>query len=98
MAVYRHSEALLMLHGRNCNECDGERQDQALDGEAYNGAGDRDHPRRNTTLAEASRSFDQSPSEIEPWINDAKRGMESLLRANPLDLREQYGKQLQALH
>jgi transposase-like protein len=29
-----------------------------------------------TTVAEASRSFDLSPSEIEGWIDDAKRGME----------------------
>jgi transposase-like protein len=28
-----------------------------------------------TTVAEASRSFDLSPSEIEGWIEDAKRGM-----------------------
>lgn len=28
-----------------------------------------------TTVAEASRSFDLSPSEIEGWVEDAKRGM-----------------------
>jgi transposase-like protein len=28
------------------------------------------------TVAEASRSFDLSPSEIEGWVEDAKRGME----------------------
>lgn len=37
-----------------------------------------------TTVAEASRSFDLSPSEIEGWIEDAKRGMENSLRAHPL--------------
>ncbi|WP_290685880.1 MULTISPECIES: DUF1153 domain-containing protein [unclassified Haematobacter] len=46
-----------------------------------------------TTVAEASRSFDLSPSEIEGWVDDAKRGMENSLRANPLDIREQYEKQ-----
>ena len=29
-----------------------------------------------TTVAEASRSFDLSPSEIEGWVDDAKRGMD----------------------
>ena len=47
-----------------------------------------------TTVAEASRSFDLTPSEIESWVEDAKRGMENSLRANPLDIREQYEKQL----
>ena len=46
-----------------------------------------------TTVAEASRSFDLSPSGIEGWVEDAKRGMENSLRANPLDIREQYEKQ-----
>ncbi len=41
-----------------------------------------------TTVAEASRVHDLSPSEIEGWIDDAKRGMENALRANPLDIRE----------
>jgi len=50
-----------------------------------------------TTVAEASRSFALSPSEIEGWVDDAKRGMENSLRANPLDIREQYEKQLKDL-
>lgn len=33
-----------------------------------------------TTVAEASRAFDMSPSEIEGWVDDAKRGMENALR------------------
>lgn len=28
-----------------------------------------------TTVAEASRAYDLSPSEIEDWVDDAKRGM-----------------------
>ena len=50
-----------------------------------------------TTVAEASRSFDLPPSEIEQWVEDDKRGMENALRANPLDLREEYERQLKEL-
>ncbi|WP_442902628.1 transposase [Frigidibacter sp. MR17.24] len=50
-----------------------------------------------TTVAEASRAYDLSPSEIEGWVDDAKRGMENALRANPLDIREQYKRQLKDL-
>ena len=42
-----------------------------------------------TTVAEASRAYDLSPSEIENWLGDAKRGMENALRAKPEDIREQ---------
>jgi transposase-like protein len=45
------------------------------------------------TVAETSRAYDLSPSEIEGCVDDAKRGMESALRANPLEIREQYEKQ-----
>ena len=38
-----------------------------------------------------------SPSEIEGWVADAERGMENSLRANPLDIREWYVKQLKDL-
>jgi transposase-like protein len=50
-----------------------------------------------TTVSEASRSYDLSPSEIEGWVEDAKRGMENSLRANPLDIHAQYEKQLKDL-
>ena len=50
-----------------------------------------------TTVAEASRSYDLTPSEVEGWVEDAKRGMENALKANPLDIREQYEKQLKDL-
>ncbi|KVM64171.1 transposase [Burkholderia gladioli] len=43
-----------------------------------------------TTVAEASRTYDLSPSEVENWVDDGKRGMENALRANPLDVKEQY--------
>ena len=48
-------------------------------------------------MAEASRSFDLTPSGIEGWVEDAKRGMENSLRANPLDIREHYEKQFKDL-
>jgi len=50
-----------------------------------------------TTVAEASRSFDVSPAEIEAWVEDGKRGMENALRAKPLEIREEYERQLTEL-
>jgi len=50
-----------------------------------------------TTVAEASRSFDMPPSEIEEWVDEGKRGMENALRAKPLDIREEYERQLKDL-
>ena len=50
-----------------------------------------------STVAEASRAFDLAPSEIETWVDEAKRGMENALRAKPMDIREQYEKQLKDL-
>lgn len=38
------------------------------------------------TVAEASRSYDLAPSEIENWVDDARKGMENALRTNPLDV------------
>ena len=50
-----------------------------------------------TTIAEASRQFDLTPSEIEGWVEDGKRGMENALKARPEDVREQYQRQLKDL-
>ncbi|WP_424934294.1 transposase [Amaricoccus macauensis] len=50
-----------------------------------------------TTVAEASRSYDLTPSEIENWVDDARKGMENALKASPLDVRQQYEKQLRDL-
>jgi len=50
-----------------------------------------------TTVAEASRTYDLAPSEIENWVDDARKGMENALRANPLDVRQEYEKQLRGL-
>jgi hypothetical protein len=41
-----------------------------------------------TSISEASRQFDLPPSEISGWGEDAKRGMENVLRAKPEDVRE----------
>lgn len=49
------------------------------------------------TVSEASRQFDLAPSEIEGWVDDAKRGMENALRAKPEDVRQQYERQLKDL-
>ena len=38
-----------------------------------------------TTIAEASRQFDLTPSELESWVDQAKEGMENALRAKPRD-------------
>ncbi len=50
-----------------------------------------------TTVAEASRSFDLPPSEVEDWVDAAKRGMENSLRAKPLEIKEQYERQVKEL-
>ena len=50
-----------------------------------------------TTVSEASRAYDLSPSEIEGWVEDGKKGLENALRAKPMDVREQYEKQLREL-
>ena len=50
-----------------------------------------------TTVAEASRSFDMTPSEIEEWVDEGKRGMENALRTKPLEVREEYVRQLKEL-
>jgi transposase-like protein len=68
--------------------------------------------RGKTTVAEASRAYDLSPSKIEAWVDDAKRGMDfegtvapdaaayapkMALPANRLEIREQYEKPLMDL-
>ena len=50
-----------------------------------------------TTVAEASRQFDLTPSELESWVDQAKEGMENALRAKPRDVRQQYEKQIHPL-
>ena len=50
-----------------------------------------------TSVAEASRSYELPPSEIESWVEDGRKGMENALKANPQDVREQYERQLKDL-
>jgi transposase-like protein len=47
-----------------------------------------------TSVAAASRAYDLTPAEVESWVDDAKKGMENALRAKPLEVREQYERQL----
>ena len=49
------------------------------------------------TLAEAARSHDLAPSEIEDWVDQGNAGMENALRAKPEDIREQYERHLKDL-
>lgn len=42
--------------------------------------------RGKTTVAEASRDYDLSPSEIEGWVDDVNRGMKNALwTGSPLE-------------
>lgn len=50
-----------------------------------------------TTVAEASSAHDLTPSEIENWVDEAKRGIENALRSKLEDVREQYERQLRDL-
>ena len=50
-----------------------------------------------TTVSEASRRFNLTPSEIESWVDDGKNKMENALRAMPEDVRDQYERQLKDL-
>lgn len=50
-----------------------------------------------TTVSEASRAYDLTPSEAEQWVNEGKRGMENALHSKPLEIKEQYARQLSVL-
>jgi transposase-like protein len=50
-----------------------------------------------TAVSDSSRQFDLSPSEIESWIDQAKAGIESGLKAKLEDIPEQYEAQLKVL-
>lgn len=47
-----------------------------------------------STVSEACRTYNLPASGVENWVVDGKRGMENALRANPLDIKEQYERQL----
>ncbi|MDX5594263.1 transposase [Pseudovibrio sp. SPO723] len=42
-----------------------------------------------TTVAEASRSYDATPSEIESWVDDVQKGIENAIPWCSLALREE---------
>ncbi|MEC4722747.1 transposase [Noviherbaspirillum sp. CPCC 100848] len=50
-----------------------------------------------TSVAEASRGFDILPSEIKEWVDDGRKGLKNALRAKPLDVKEQYKRQIKTL-
>ena len=50
-----------------------------------------------TSVAEASRTYDLPPSEIEEWVEEGRKGLENALRAKPLDIKEQYERQIKEL-
>ena len=50
-----------------------------------------------TAVADASRTHDLVPSEIEEWVEDGCKGMENALRTKPLDIKEHYEKPIRAL-
>ena len=50
-----------------------------------------------TTIMEASNALDLPVSSIKHWVEDGKRGLENALRANPLNVKEQYERQIKDL-
>lgn len=49
-----------------------------------------------TTISEASRQYDLTPSEIDEWIDNVNASMENALKASPKGVREQYERQLKS--
>ena len=49
------------------------------------------------TVANAVRSYDLTPSEIEKWVDQRKDGIDNALRARPEVICEQYERQLKDL-
>lgn len=43
-----------------------------------------------TTIAEACRLYDLTPSEVESCVDDGQRGLENALRARPQDVRDEF--------
>lgn len=50
-----------------------------------------------TSVAQAGRPFDLTPSEVNEWVEEGKRGMEKALRTKPLEFREKCERQLTEL-
>lgn len=43
-----------------------------------------------SSVTEISRAYDITPATIEEWMEEARKGMENQLRANPKDIKQQY--------
>ena len=50
-----------------------------------------------TSIEEAAREYDLTPSGIERWMDDAEAGMGNALKSNLKDVAEQYERQLSEL-
>jgi transposase-like protein len=50
-----------------------------------------------TSVVEASLAFDIPHSEVEEWVDEGRKGLENALRAKPLDVKEQYERQIKEL-
>lgn len=50
-----------------------------------------------TTVSEASQAYDLNLSEVVQWVDEGKSGMENALRSKPLEIKEQYERQLSVL-
>ncbi|WP_028113279.1 transposase [Ferrimonas kyonanensis] len=51
-----------------------------------------------TAVKEAARNFDLTPADVERRVDDAMKGMGNALKANPMDVREQYENKIDDLH
>jgi hypothetical protein len=93
--THRFPTQVILYKEEPC-ECDRGKRFQTLDGQEEGCPGDGHDPGQDLG-SQASRSFDLPPSEIEQWVEEGKRGMENALRAKPLDVKEQYERQLKEL-
>ena len=73
----------------NTDEYEDGRRRQTLDGQAQSGIGYRNYAGQDHR-GRGHQSFDLAPSEIETWVDDAKKGMDYALRTKPLEVKEQY--------
>ncbi len=50
-----------------------------------------------TNIVEVSRTYGIPQSEIVEWMESGKRGLENALRAKPVDIKEEYEKEIREL-
>ena len=69
-----------------------------MDGQAQSRASDRNYPGQDQRgRSQRNFDFDIPPLDIEEWVEKSQRGLENALRAKPLDVREQYDRQIMEL-